>query len=482
MLKTKSIKITLTLFLVLTLTLTGCVNYTQDKTEKSKITKYDKGYRFTKNGWIYLHIEGAPYERGKQHGYLLAKELKEIKRSLKYLTMWNTGKEFSFFVENGEKLFANKIEKEYLEEIKGIADGAKEAGTDITWQEILAWNGYEELTDYWWPNQKEGKFGAEYKLQNDHCSAFMATGEYTKDGKIVMGHNSWNNFEFGQFSNLILDIKPDKGHEMFMQSAPGYIDSFADFFTTDAGIMGTETTIGGYSSYNPTEEPEFSRIRKAMQYGNNLDDYVEIMKKKNNGGYANSWLLADTNTGEIMRYELGLKYSSVTKKKEGYFIGFNAPIDPKIRNLETTNSGYADIRRHQGARQVRLTELMEKYKGQIDVPTGEKIMADHYDVYLKKYNHPSSRTIDGHYELDNRAYMSQPGRPIPYQPRGAVDGKVMDSDMAKNMQFAARWGNSSGLAFDAEKFLKEHIQWNYLKGYLKSRPSKPWTIFSSNEK
>lgn len=464
----------------------ACIDLEQEKESKgepkSEIVEYGDGYRFTENGWVYVHIEGEAYERGKQHGYLVAEELKDIKRSLEYLTMWNTGKEFSYFVENAERLFAERIDEEFIDEMKGIADGAREAGTEISWQEILAWNGYEELTDYWWPNEEAGEYGSDDNIKNEHCSAFMATAPYTEDGKIVMGHNSWNNFEFGQFSNLILDIMPEKGHRIFMQSTPGYIDSFADFFVTDAGIMGTETTIGGYSLYDPDEDPEFFRIRKAMQYGDNLDDYVEIMKKKNNGGYANSWLLADINSGEIMRYELGLKYSNVEKKKDGYFIGFNAPIDPKIRNLETSNSGYADIRRHQGARQVRLTELMEKYKEKIDVEIGEKIMADHYDVYLEKDNNPSSRTVDGHYELDDRAYMSQIGRPLPYQPRGAVDGKVMDSDMAESLEFSARWGNSSGMAFDADKFLEEHIQWDYLKGYLKDRPSMPWTLFMAGEK
>ena len=27
-----------------------------------------KGYRYDKNGWIYLHIEGGPFERGFQRG------------------------------------------------------------------------------------------------------------------------------------------------------------------------------------------------------------------------------------------------------------------------------------------------------------------------------------------------------------------------------------------------------------------------------
>ncbi len=36
-----------------------------------------KGKRFERAGWIYLHIEGEPRERGFQHGYLLAKEIND---------------------------------------------------------------------------------------------------------------------------------------------------------------------------------------------------------------------------------------------------------------------------------------------------------------------------------------------------------------------------------------------------------------------
>ena len=97
-----------------------------------------QGYRFDKNGWIYLHIEGDPHERGYQHGNLVAPELKEILRSLKYLVYWNTGMQWEFFVQQAEKLWTDKIDQEFLDEMKGIADGAKAAGVDVTWQEILA--------------------------------------------------------------------------------------------------------------------------------------------------------------------------------------------------------------------------------------------------------------------------------------------------------------------------------------------------------
>jgi len=66
-----------------------------------------------------------------------------------------------------------------------------------------------------------------------------------------------------------------------------------------------------------------------------------------------------------MRIELGLSYVNVEKKKNGYFIGFNAPYDPRIRNLECVNTGFYDIRRHQGARRVRLEQFMKKHKRRI---------------------------------------------------------------------------------------------------------------------
>ncbi len=39
------------------------------------VKKFGPAYRYPQGGWIYLHVEGQPYERGYQHGYLLAHEI-----------------------------------------------------------------------------------------------------------------------------------------------------------------------------------------------------------------------------------------------------------------------------------------------------------------------------------------------------------------------------------------------------------------------
>ena len=66
-------------------------------------------------------------------------------------------------------------------------------------------------------NEKAGKFASGEQIDKDHCSAFIATGSATRDGKVVMAHNSWETFEQGQFFNLILDLEPSDGHRILMQ-------------------------------------------------------------------------------------------------------------------------------------------------------------------------------------------------------------------------------------------------------------------------
>ena len=350
--------------------------------------------------------------------------------------------------------------------------------------EVVAWNNYFTLTEGWWANMPEeeavikssisGSTSSREGGAQERCSAFIAVGDWTTDGKIVCAHNNFSNFVDGQLAKYVIDIKPTKGNRILMMGFPGWIWSGTDFFVTSAGILGTETTIGGFVAYE-NNIPISCRIRNAMQYGNNLNDYEKMLLDGNSGDYANSWLFGDTNTNEIMRIELGLRFHKTERTKNGYFIGFNAPYDPRIRNLECVNTGIDDIRRHQGARKVRLSDLMDTWKGQLNIDIAQQIIGDHYDVYLNKEN-LCSRTICSHYELDAREFMSDPSRPKPFQPRGALDGNVVDSTMTKNMSFLLRWGSSCGTPFYADKFCSENRVWDYLKPYLHDRPQQPWTL------
>jgi hypothetical protein len=465
-----------------------------NKTARKKSSERSKnGECYKLNGFTYVSVKGQPRERGFAFGKCCAKDFKDIQKMLHFVCEEEYGRSWEFFVDAGKKYLKPTIKKEFaefFEEMEGIAEGINSAGGKTDVDEILAWNNYFTLLDSWYstfsedgaPAKKsEGGGGSNGGGSKDRCSAFIATGSYTKDGKIVVAHNSFSNFVDGQYMNYILDVEPEKGHRILMQTCAGWIWSGTDFFITSVGIIGTETTIGGFLPYE-NNYTIACRIRKAMQYGDTMDDYVKILLDGNSGDYANSWLFGDINTNEILRLELGLKYYNVERTKDGYFVGFNSTYDPQIRNLECANSGFNDVRRHQGARKVRLTDLMEQYKGKLNVNLARELIADHYDVYLLKKNNPCSRTVCSHYELDGREYMSQSDRPLPYQPRGAMDGFVTDSNLAKKMTFMGRWGASCGTPFIKKKFFDKHRQWIQYEPYLHDRPRQPWTTFKISGK
>ena len=450
---------------------------TNDQLTIEQKTWLSKANRHEKNGWIYLHIEGAPEERGFQHGYLLSGEIKESIRILSEVWKYQTAMKWSWYVDRAHDILTPKTDPENLAEIDGMVEGMKAAGVSTTRDEMVSLNGYMELLWYWWPLVKDSIGVNAPDRVKESCSSFIATGSMTVDGGIVLGHNTMNGYYY-PICNIILDILPEKGHRILMQTIPGFIHSDTDFFITDAGIVGSETTIGGFFPFDTKGVPEFSRMRSATQYASSIDEWCEIMKKGNNGGYANAWLIGDVNTNEIARLELGLKYVGFEKKKDGYFIGSNVAEDLRILRFETKMTDNTNIKNDCISRRVRWKQLMNENVGKIDINNAELFESDHYDTYLNQ-NKPDGRTLCLHGELDPQYSDIEYD---PYYPDGTIDGKVVDSKMAKQMSFVARWGAACGTPFDAKKFLEQHPQYDWMNGLLKDRPTQPWTVFKAGEK
>jgi hypothetical protein len=277
----------------------------------------------------------------------------------------------------------------------------------------------------------------------------------------------------GQRWTIIFDIVPAKGNRMLMDGLPGSIHSADDFVVNSAGIAITETTIGHFSGYDPNGIPEFVRARKAAQYSASIDDFARIMKEGNNGGYANNWLLADVKNNEIGSLELGLKNVTLERKKDGYIVGSNFPVNEKLI-LEETDFDTKDMSLSANARHVRWEQLMAENKGKIDVAAAQRFLADHYDTYTKK-EEADERTLDGHIDLSARG--SQPWQP-PYGNAGAVQNKAADATMVAHMSFTAAAGHACGKNFKAKEHLQEHPEFNWEHGLLRDMDAYPWTTFS----
>jgi hypothetical protein len=308
----------------------------------------------------------------------------------------------------------------------------------------------------------------------EHCSAFVATGSYTKDGKVVIAHNNWTNYLDGERWTIVFDIVPARGKRMLMDGLPGVIHSADDFVMNTAGIVITETTIGHFSGYDAAAIPEFVRARKAAQYSASIDDVARIMKEGNNGGYANTWLIADIGRNEIAQLELGLKNVTLDRKKDGYFVGSNFPINEKLIR-EETDFDARDMSSSANARHVRWEQLMTENKGKIDVAAAERFMADHYDTFENKED-ADERTLDGHIDLSPRG--SGEWQP-PFGIAGAVQNKVADAKLAAGMSFSAAAGHACGMDFKSADHLRAHPEFAWQKDLQRDMKAGAWTTFAA---
>jgi hypothetical protein len=392
---------------------------------------FGEAFRFDYKGWIYLHIEGEPYKRGVQYGYLAADEIKEFinklainKNNVNPMAGWNDERFMA------DALFLRKFDAEYLEEMKGIADGVNKAGVKIFNRQadlidIAALNSsidisYSASGLKKTPNPLTGKSFLSAEDDQDvnerlhKCSSFLASKSATESGRIVFSQLfMWGGYT-GPHWNLFVDLIPSSGNRLVYETFPGGINSGADFYINSKGIMIGETTVN-QTPFDANGSPQANRIRKAAQYANNIDDVVKIMTTDNNGLYTNDWLIGDAKTDEIAVLILGTKKYKLWRssqndfyngQKDWYFSNNNNK-SAEVRKEYIANDDNApyDITYRPMDRDITFWNFYEKNKGKINVPVTLSFM--------------------------NSSPINRPH---------ACDGKVTTSEMAEKMVFLANYG------------------------------------------
>jgi hypothetical protein len=452
----------------------------------SAIQRFDGAFREDKDGWVFVHIHGEPEQRGRQYGYLLAPEIDGFISFLGVYLQHNTGKDWAYFRNLAATLFLPKLETEYRRELAGIAKGLVRRGYAYDTVDVVALNGFFELFEAVGVIEgvPAGTRGAIPRRPFLRCSAFVATGDWTADGNIVMAHNSWDDYVLGERWNVVLDIKPARGERVLMQTAPGLIHSGTDFAINSAGICITETTIGNFVGFDPKGVPEFMRMRKAVQYSKNLDDVVSIMRDGNNGGYANTWLMGDIKNREIGKLELGLLNVTFSRSKTGYYDGENYVDDSKMIREECGPTLWGTLTNWPGdldgancvtARRLRWHALLAEHRGKIDAELAKEFLGDQYEQMLGRIN-PGGMVLMARMELTNVPEI--PGASAP-RPFGANDGKVVTAGLARNMSFWVRIGHPDGSPFAFGPFLQQHPEFAWQAPYLKDLVTEPWSFFKS---
>lgn len=388
-------------------------------------------FRYDEKGWIYVHVEGEPYERGFQYGSLVSEELAEYAKKLGIQENPKDGPgawaEMRFFA---DAVFLRKYEEEYLLEMKGIADGAakegaKVDGRPVDFLDVVTMNSSIDL-DYVrqalraTPHPLTGRSfltsedEAKIPERAHKCSSFVATGPATKDGRPVFGQIfMWAGYT-GVHFNVIADVVPSKGHRLVYQTYPGGIHSGTDYYMNAAGILIGETTVA-QTPWNVDGTPMSNRIRKAAQYASSIDDVARILREQNNGMYTNDWPIADVKTGEVAILLLGTKESKLWRTGEdpapfgtpGFLWANNNARDPGVKKEYGVQPDDAPYDPVYGPwdRDVAFRKWYDRVKGRIDATEAVNLWAS------SPINRPH-----------------------------ACDGKVTTAEMAEKLVFMAHYG------------------------------------------
>ncbi len=392
---------------------------------------FGDGYRYDDRGWIFVHVEGEPYERGYQYGALVADEIVAYISKLAILENKHDPEAGWRAVRfKTDALFLRGYDPEYLTEMRGIADGAANAGAEydgrpLDLRDIVAINSVVDLGQLEdavevTPHALTGEsfLAAEDEmlidLRNHSCSAFAATGPATRDGRVVFGQIfMWYGYT-GVHWNVICDLVPSDGHRLVYQTFPGGIHSGADFYINASGIIIGETTTA-QTPYEPKGTPQSNRVRKAAQYGSSIDDVVRILVDGNNGMYTNDWPIADTKTGEVAILLLGTHTWRLWRTGDdmapfgtpGFLWANNNIRDPAVLRelVAQPDDRPFDLVFAPWNRDVAFNEFYREHAGRIDATAAVDLWA--------------SSPV-------NRAH--------------ACDGKITTAEMAERLVFLAHYG------------------------------------------
>lgn len=363
--------------------------------DPNAVRRYGPAYRYPQAGWVVLHVEGDPYPRGYQHGWLMAAEITAEVRTLSEVRSAKTPADgWSSLRTMVNALFLRKFDREYLEEMKGIAEGAAAAGAKFDGRtldllDIVCVNTYMEwdVLDTALAANPHGLEGVKFPVPKNppapknpgRCSAFAATGPATADGKIVFGHITMSALNSGPYVNVWIDIVPTAGRRVVMQAFPGGIWSSQDFYMNDAGVLLAETTLD-QTKFDPEGTPLTNRARKAIQYSENIDTVVKLLSTKNNGLYTNEWLIADIKTNEIALFELGTHKTKLRRSSKdewfggtrGFYWGCNNGKDPEVRRESIPAEDRPEnLTWVPDDRDTAWLKLFEKHNGKIDAAFGK---------------------------------------------------------------------------------------------------------------
>jgi hypothetical protein len=214
-----------------------------------------QGYLETVDGYPVLHLKGTPQEMGRQHGRLLKKDVAEQVRFLlrddprEAIRIGEMTLPRAAIAQVMCNVFAGKIPQAYVEEMRGLAEGA-----ELPAEQVIASNLIPELF---------------------HCSGFALLKKATAAGKLLHGRILDYAVDQHLQDHAVLIIQEPAGKVPFVSV------SYAGLVGSVTGMNNEQISIGqmgggGVGQWNGV--PMSFLVRMVLEDARTLEQAVAVFK------------------------------------------------------------------------------------------------------------------------------------------------------------------------------------------------------------
>lgn len=327
-----------------------------------------------------VHLCGSPFEMGYQHGNLLSEEIQRGVvpifadpvsgiQSLKNKPGWLKNLILKFLEIKLYRPIERNTPREYLEEIKGIADGA-----GLPYKTVFIANFLSDLNMSMLSGQIKSK--SRFLENSGGCTSFAVSGAGTEDGELVFGRNT-DYVGQGRWSEnqTLFHFKPARGFQYVKVSTAGMLK--CNSCMNEKGIV-VGGHFMGYKEARPHGHSFTILENEIMRKADSLDDAIDIVRKSSRGG-SFGLLIADGKTGEAVALEASPKNLGVRKMDNHHLAVTNFALTDELKQ-EDLLPVYNIMTRNVIGRYQRITRLIKEHMGTIDVGKAASFLGDRLDA------------------------------------------------------------------------------------------------------
>jgi len=350
-----------------------------DPSPKGDVLEFAGGSMTRRHGNIVLHLKGTPYEMGYQHGKLLRDEIQDstvplfadpISSVPKYrrLPRWMRSLLLIYLEVTIYAPIEDNTPRDYLEELKGIADGS-----GLEYRTVFIANFLSDMNMIMVPRRikdAQGDFGL-----TAGCTSFAASGSATEDGKLVFGRNT-------DYSGQARWVR----HQSVVFYQPRDALRYAKVST--AGLLKCNSAMNekglvigghfmGFSGGDPAGISFTVLENEIMRNATGIDDALKILRDSPRGG-AFGMVIADGKSGRAVAIEATREHLGVREVDRETIAMTNCAFTPALRNVDLLSRYNIGMRNILG-RYERIQHLMGQEYGRINPAAAAAFMGDHMD-------------------------------------------------------------------------------------------------------